>query len=352
MNGPLADAQNSFHEQLTRYVNGQFASRATWLLSMLTPGAAYRREAAGVIAAFRATAPARTPAGAVVDVTVPVYRGDNPQARELMRALAPLEPLLAGAYVHGSIATGEEVAYSDFDALVILRDAAFESPATLARVAERLGALRRLMFEYDPLQHHGWFVLAEANLQNHCQAWFPTVLFTHSRSLLPETGTRLRIRPRNSIVEHRAAFANLAASTLRQVEAGRPPDSAYALKGMLSQFMLLPSLYLQARDGTAVFKRESFALAARDFPPELWRAMDSVSALRLAWRYDMSALRRLALTRLVASRRLVTRWLPPAVPDALQRAAPPDLWRDIAALIRAMQARIHAAESAPAGPGP
>jgi hypothetical protein len=269
-----------------------------------------------------------------------VYDGGNPQARTLMGELGTLEPFLAGAYVHGSVATGEEIAYSDFDALVILRDAALGSPATLARVALRLGALRRRMFEYDPLQHHGWFVLAESDLHNYCEAWFPSVLFRHSRSLLPVVGTRVTIRPRDSAVEYRAAFADLAASTLRRIEVGPPSGNAYALKGLLSQFMLLPSLYLQARDGTAVFKRESFALAAMDFPADLWRAMERVSAARLAWQYELSALQRYLLTHRVAQRRLVTRWLRPTTTAALRAMLPPDLWITAARLVRAMQARI------------
>ena len=60
-------------------------------------------------------------------IDVPPYTSGNAQARQLMAELAPLANHLAGAYVHGSIATDEEVPYSDFDALVILRDSAFES---------------------------------------------------------------------------------------------------------------------------------------------------------------------------------------------------------------------------------
>jgi hypothetical protein len=314
------------------------------LLSMLAPETACRREAAGIIAAFRASAPARRPAGTAVEVTVPVYNGSNRQARDLMRGLAPLEPMLAGAYVHGSIATGEEVAYSDFDALIILRDAAFEAPAVLGRLAARLGELRWLMFEYDPLQHHGWFVLAEGDLQNYCQAWFPIVLFAHARSMLPQTGTRLTICPRDSAAEYRAAFSALADSTLRQIEAGPPLRNAYALKGLLSQFMLLPSLYLQARDGTAVFKRESFALAAMDFPAATWDAMERVSSLRLAWYYELSGLQRLALTRTLPVRRLLTRWLAPSVAPAVRERLTPGLWHNMGILVRAMQERVAAVQ--------
>lgn len=343
MSGPsLTAAQHALQDRLQRYVNADFPGRGRQLLGWLAPPLAYRRGAPALIAQFRATAAARAPApgpgGIEFDITP--YEGANPHARRMMAELEPLAPWLAGAYVHGSVGSGEELAYSDFDALVILRDSVFDSATTLARVAAQLGRLRRHMFAYDPLQHHGWFALLEGDLANYCQAWFPAALFPWCRSLLPDTGRRLRLRPRDSTAEYRAAFDGLASATLRQIGHRPPLDDAYRLKGLLSQFMLLPSLYLQARDGTAVFKRESFALAARDFPPAAWSAMERVSAVRAAWRCELSAARRLLLTRCVTHRRLVTRLVrAPVCPEARERLTP-DLWIDAAALIRAMQARI------------
>lgn len=343
MSGPsLTAAQHALQDRLQRYVNADFAGRGSRLLGWLVPPLACRRGAPSLIAQFHATAAARAaaPGSGGIEFEIAPYEGSNPHARRMMAGLEPLAPWLAGAYVHGSIGSGEERAYSDFDALVILRDAVFDSAATLARVAQELGRLRRHMFDYDPLQHHGWFVLLEGDLANYCQAWFPAALFPWCRSLLPGTGGRLRLRPRDSTAEYRAAFDGLAAATLRQIGAGPPLDDAYRLKGLLSQFMLLPSLYLQARDGTAVFKRESFALAARDFSPAAWAAMDRVSAVRAAWRCELPPVRRLLLTGGVTHRRLLTRLVRAPVPAEVRARLTPDLWTDAAALIRAMQARI------------
>jgi hypothetical protein len=334
--------QNAFHERLTRYVNGGFARRSTLALSLASGRVAWRVEAPAVIAAFQDCAPARRPATLARPdrFTIVPYTGSNPYARRMGTALAPLAPHLAAACVHGSIGSSEEVGYSDFDALVVLRDKVFDSADTLAEVAFRLSALRRIMFEYDPLQHHGWFVLVEGDLQNYCEAWFPAALFPWSRSLLPGGARTLVIRSRDSGAEFREAFSSLADSTLREVTAGPPLEDAYRLKGVLSRFMLLPSLYLQARDGTTVFKRESFDLAARDFPAGLWSPMDRVSQVRLVWRYEISRLQRLALTRCLSLRRPCTRWFAPRVPDAIRQALPHDLWAAAAALIRAMQERL------------
>lgn len=335
--------QRRFHEKLGRYINGGFGSRGQLLLSMLAPRLTYRLAAREIVADFRALYGDRpSPSVPGLHIEVPPYSGTNRETRSLMAALAPLSPWLAGAYVHGSVATGEEVAYSDYDALVILKREALESEATLSNLAWRLGRLRRLMFQYDPLQHHGWFVLADSELDEYCDAWFPTALFPWSRSLLPDVGRRLTIHPRDSSEEYLAAFTNLAEDTLRRIEAAPPPGDVYALKGLLSQVMLLPSLYLQARDGTALFKKFSFELAARDLPATTWQAMERISAIRARWHYDLAGPRRLLLTRSVTHRRLATRWLSPRVPEDLRRALDPEVWQSVADLIRAMQARIAA----------
>jgi hypothetical protein len=257
-----------------------------------------------------------------------------------MAALAPLEPWLEGAYAHGSTGTNEEVPYSDLDALVILGDRAFESARALTDLAARLGSLQRIMFDFDPLQHHGWFVLTAADLDWYCDAYFPAELFRHARSLLPVTGGLVNVRPRESGREIREAFAALATATIRELESGRIPSDAYRLKGTLSRILLLPCLYLQARHGTGVFKKASFAAAAAEFPPALWAVMDEISAVRAAWTFAPPAWQRLLLTRPVASRRLIARSLRTTVPAAVRSRLTPELWQAVVRLVRAMQARV------------
>ena len=73
------------------------------------------------------------------ELTIEPYAGQNPYVRKMMHYLVRhLERDLVGAYLHGSLGTWEEIPYSDFDALVILKNEVFESVARLARVADRL----------------------------------------------------------------------------------------------------------------------------------------------------------------------------------------------------------------------
>lgn len=255
---------------------------------------------------------------------------------------------LLGAYVHGSLGSGDAVAYSDFDALVVLSDAAFASPRRLARAARMLNRARRFMVGLDPLQHHGWFVLSEADLRCWPEGYFPSVLFEHSRSLLPGRGERLVAASRTEPGEARSAFDALARSVSEPLEGGWRPAHQYALKALLSRFMLLPTLYVQARDGAGVWKADSFALAAADVDPEAWDAMDRASALRRAWTVDLTAVQRRALrlpSRLGDEVR--KRW-PVPIPDALAPHLDAELYAGMVRLAHALRRRLDDAPTAAA----
>jgi hypothetical protein len=225
-----------------------------------------------------------------VEKTVPRYQGGVRAADELGKYLErKLATELRGAYVHGSIATGEEIAYSDFDALVIIKNAVFESDQRLAKTAFHLITALRYLHLFDPLQHHGFFVVVEGDLDQYCDAYFPVVLFDHAKSLLSNGDDRLRICCRNSEAEATESLVSMLASLQQKLEQNRLPKNYYDLKLLLSQVMLMPSLYLQHL-GQPVSKKESFAIARQDFSSDVWRIMDEISQIRLDWDYRPSRL--------------------------------------------------------------
>ncbi len=62
----------------------------------------------------------------------------------MTRKLSTVKDDLFGAYVHGSLGTYEEIGYSDFDALVIIKDDVFHSRQRLAALAAELGPILAL----------------------------------------------------------------------------------------------------------------------------------------------------------------------------------------------------------------
>src|SRR5690606_24084932 len=122
---------------------------------------------------------------------------------------------------------------------------------------------------------------------------------------------------RDSTAELREAFESLAIDVTRQLEGRSLPDDLYALKNLLSQFMLLPALYVQVRDGMGVWKKDSFEKAREDFEPAEWVSMEAVSRIRAAWPARLPRLqRRLMALSKPWRRQLLRRWHVP-VPAAL-----------------------------------
>jgi len=259
-------------------------------------------------------------AGAAIRLEIEPYSGTNAFVRRMMSFLAAnLGRDLLGAYVHGSLATGEEIPYSDFDALVVIRDDALREPKRRAEVTRKLRLAEGIMFEFDPLQHHGWFQLSEADLACYDESFLPRETFAYSRSLLPEQGLQLELRVRDSVASMRDAFRKGVSGIRANLRTGRLTQDLYKLKGALSLFMLLPALYVQARDGRGIYKKLSFATARGDFTAEEWTAMDQVSAIRREWVYDLSAFRRAVLRRPGPMRRHLMRLLAPPIPLGIRR---------------------------------
>jgi predicted nucleotidyltransferase len=337
-----ASLQNRFHDLVTAFVNEGSLTRGDRMRALFSSGAPFRRNAPAVCDAygrFREHATDASLPDRVIEVDH--YSGANRFVLAMAASLsAETQSGLAGAYVHGSLATGEEIPYSDFDALVILRDELFADHRRLAAVARELSDARKYMFLADPLQHHGWFVLTEADLRYYCDAYFPEVLFHYSRSLLPGGGRSLTIRKRPCLPEMRTAFEALAGACLKSLGRGQFLRNAYLTKCLLSQFMLLPAMYVQARYAESIYKKFSFDRARRDFTPAEWDCMDQISRLRLEWKVPVGRWAGKLLSVTGPLRNTIVRNVSPAVPPGIRSQITPELIRDMATLIRRMQSSL------------
>ena len=266
---------------IERYVNGAVLRRSDRVWSAIWSTVPFLRNAKQATAASRMLQ--SQPAGEEQQsFSISSYNGENSFVREMeLQLRQQLNDDLLDAMVHGSLGTLDEVSYSDFDALVLLKDEVFENQHRLVRVAKTLHDLRRIMYKMDPLQHHGWFVLTESGLRNFPVLYFPPALFAHSKSLLHERGSNLAIRY-SGHHDFRKPLVRLCRSLEQKLSSPLPAD-LYAIKNLLSEFMLLPALYVQARDRKGMYKKFSFDAARPDFAPASWQAMDVVSSIRSDW---------------------------------------------------------------------
>ena len=115
----------------------------------------------------------------------------------------------------------------------------------------------------------------------------------------------------------------------------------YQLKSLLSEFMLMPALYVQARDKKGVFKKFSFDLARKDFSKNDWEIMDEVSEIRLIWHYKMGWIKKKLFTSTnPLYRKLITRYLSPKTPGDIKMKLPPAFYKNMKKLCSDMKKKI------------
>jgi hypothetical protein len=309
--------KEDFRFSLKKYINGGCLEASDKLLYPLSPQAIFRKNASVIKDLFSHLNKGGKTSSSV-SVTVEVYKGENEYVKNMISFLREsLKNELIGVYVHGSLGTQEEIGYSDFDALVILKDEILNDTGKLAWVAHHLNEARKFMFQMDPLQHHGWFVLTESDLDDYPESYFPPILFQHAKSLYADRGLELKLKMSGDERDYTIPFAKVCQSIQRKIGDHRYPDDAYQLKNLLSEFMLLPALYVQARDKQGIYKKFSFEEAKKDFSNEEWRIMEDVSLIRGEWNVIVPAWKK----RMIASPRFfsfnLSKILSPGIPRQL-----------------------------------
>lgn len=334
--------RNAWRASCERYINDGCTSRRDLIVSVVFPALPFRLNARSLIREIQDARALPLQSWAEQILQLEPYSGDNVAVLRMTAYLqAHLSGDLAGAYILGSLGTGEEIAYSDFDALAIIRDEVFDDAQRLSRVGHLLSRARRIMFEHDPLQHHGWFVITEAELQHYHEDYLPLEVLAHGKALIPSEVHSLRIRELPPL-SATMSFLKLAAAVQRRTDPGRHPRNLYQLKGFLSEVMLLPARYVQARDGRGVFKKRSFDLAKSDFTSDEWRVMETASRIRTEWLQPVTGLRRSLLVSCRPGIRKVVSRFAPEIPAAWGRTISPGFYDDVARLVRIMKGRVAA----------
>lgn len=275
------------------------------------------------------------------DIHLPEYNGQNRCVLDIIDYLnAHLAGEVSGAVLHGSLGSGEEVNYSDFDAVVVLDERSLSSVVNIKRVSQKLRRAKKYMYAHDPLQHHGWFILTQLDLGYYSDAYLPHVIYEHACSLFPVEYT-LHLAVRDSYAENIDAFRSLNQSLKKKTKNKNIPRNLYSLKLLLSQFMLLPSLYYQAKNNLGVWKAESFSLVEKDFTKRQWTCMNEVSEIRKNWSYFYEKPLRYASSKLGNLKffKYIVHSLP--VPDHIEHSLSKDLIGEIYQLCTLMENKLN-----------
>jgi hypothetical protein len=221
-------------------------------------------------------------------ITINQFEG-NCSVIEELKALIDTKyaELFIGAIVHGSVATGEIINYSDFDGLLIVNDKYISSKELLQFKKESM----KIIYKFDPLQHHGWFQINEGQLQQYPQTYFPFELFEYAKLIHPSQPLNLTLQIPSDL-DYKQPFFDLCQAIEHNINRGYRPKNVYQLKSLLSQIMLLPALYIQAKEKHGIFKKFSFEIVEKTFGKKLLIPILMASEIRKNWSYELNFFQR------------------------------------------------------------
>ncbi len=335
------EKQNSFHRKLEVFINGSQFSKRDRLSACINSGIPIKHHAGDVLKAYHVLLADNVPVSKDLQeerVLLRPFKDNVPEVINIQKKLMLIDDYISFACVHGSLGTGETNAYSDFDALVVLNHSCFKDAKVLSKVASILSSCQHEMCQFDPLQHHGWFVLTEYDLQHYCDSYFPSILFKYAKNFLSDKEEVIFLKKRNSTVESRAAFRSLKQGIITQVN--NPPSDLYQMKSFLSKIMLVPAMYLQAVTNEGIYKKESFVQIREHFNDDELLSLDITSNLRLKWEKVTNPFIRWVLSHSVSCRKLMTRTVKVKVSNHLLDAVNESYIQNLEELLVKMDANL------------
>ena len=280
----MTNGNNKNFEVIRKYFKNGCLNQYDTLLSLLHHRLPYLKNAGIILKLYQSSAIAVTTNSKNIQINS--YQANYNHAIAMKNYLEKkISKYVTGVFLHGSLGTNELVQYSDFDALVILNHSTFNSKQSLINVATTLKKSERIMQKMDPLQHHGWFVLTEKELDDFPTRYFPPSLFEYAKCLIGNN--RFQIHYQNPANDTRLqlfkSYCNHLLSNINRIEQNL---NYYEVKSLLSGFMLLPSVYLQLNSPEGVFKKDSFNLLKGALRQEEYEIMNQVSEIRANWVYQ------------------------------------------------------------------
>ena len=213
----------------------------------------------------------------------PMESNDLLIIQQLKKLIANYIELFYSVIVHGSVATQEIINFSDFDGLLIVNDQFKNSNDLKKFISESM----TLIHQFDPLQHHEWFIIYKSQLNDYPQNYLPYEILYNSKLLYPTSSKEIKLEIK-TIPDYKKTFNNLTNGIRKKIPTINKYRTAFQLKSYLSQIMLIPAMYLAVKEVKGIDKKQSFKLIKEKFSDELLFPIQVASKIREEWDYKLS----------------------------------------------------------------
>lgn len=218
---------------------------------------------------------------------------------ELKReAYKRLKSYLLDFMLHGSLATLDySKGWSDFDTYLIVSKSTIMEPKRLTELRDILIELYPFLIKIDTLQHHGFLICTEFDLQHYPSYYMPVEVirkaksflgsFRHTFKILDSSNDMknylngliklLKETGKTGIFKHHKKNGEYLLSDYRNRN-----NAMYQMKYFLSYYTSLPYIYLGAK-GIPCYKKDSFKKIRNDIDPNIWEKIEMISYIRNEW---------------------------------------------------------------------
>ena len=250
------------------------------------------------------------------------------QLRNLIKV--SFSDLFHSVIIHGSIATDEVISYSDFDGLLIVKDKWIASKELKNFINKSL----HLIYRFDPLQHHGWFIIKESELLDYPETYLPCNVLKYSKVIYPEVNLLELKLIINKKVDYKSSLLKMLDNFEVRQQKKWKAKNMYQLKSFLSQIMLIPSMYYSALRNEGIFKKKSFDAVRSYFNNEEWNPIVVSSSIRQNWDNKMSVTKTaLFSVSNTYFRKLVTLLLAPKIPKKFSKQLDEEFYLNLSKMV-------------------
>ena len=202
-------------------------------------------------------------------------------------------------FLHGSLATRDySKGWSDVDTLVVVSKQTITDPIALKQFRELCLDAHLWLLAIDPLQHHGFIIVTDLDLEGYPSTFLPPAVLDYAVSML-SGADEITFKQRESHQDAIDGFLNRYHVFARAAETGlfghhayrgeylkgefqNAHNGMYQFKYFLESIMNLPAYFLEIQ-GAPCYKRDSFTSCRPLVPQDAWTIIEKASDVRRQW---------------------------------------------------------------------
>ncbi len=191
----------------------------------------------------------------------------------LLESLAdPVEWMgFTGSFFDGAVQKG----YSDIDAVLRLEKGVVTDPVRLLSCYKAVKGLLKKVYDFQPLQHHGFFFLIPEEDQSFLDSFYPELLFSFTGSKEPRSFQVRKIQ--SDLVECRNAY--VLSNRLPGGNDWTEPSNSYLWKELVDIVSFIPCI-LASLKGKPAWKPQALEKAREWYSAQALEALDWATKAR------------------------------------------------------------------------